>query len=87
MRAHGLVSSQEYAQSLWDSGKFADWGLSYDEVMALALEESSWFETAVPKNPPSNWDYYLDEFSGNHAYRIVFARETEQNYIFTCYTY
>ena len=86
-RAHGLVSSQEYAQSLWDSGKFDEWGYSYEEVMDLALEESSWFETAIPKNASLNDDYYLDEFTGNHAYRIVFARESDRSYIFTCYTY
>ncbi|MGO4972408.1 Ig-like domain-containing protein [[Clostridium] aminophilum] len=86
-RAHGLVSSQELGQQLWDSGAFDGWGLSYDEVMALALENCSWFETAIPKNATGNEDFYLDEFTGASAYRIVFARETDRNYIFTCYRY
>ena len=86
-RAHGLVSSQEFAQSLWDSGAFDGWGLSYDEAMALALENGSWFETAVPKTGAPDGNYYPNEFDGNAAYRIVFARETDKNYIFTCYRY
>ena len=86
-RAHGLVSSQELGQQLWDSGAFDGWGLSYNEVMALALEESSWFETAVPKTEAPDGNYYPNEFDGASGYRIVFARESDRNYIFTCYRY
>lgn len=86
-RAHGLISSKEYAQQLWDSGAFDGWGLTYNEVLQLVEEDCSWFETAIPKSATGKEDFYLDEFTGASAYRIVFARETDKNYIFTCYRY
>ena len=86
-RAHGLVTPRELVQQLWDSGEFSDSGCSFEEIMAEADVNCSWFQTAVPKTGAPDGNYYPNEYDGNYGYKIVFVRETEQNYIFTCYIY